>query len=67
MKTPAASHSSLRSGLRCIVDAAGKEQVVALFDAMSGSSEASFPFDLLADLVPALQSCGVDLIEQTGG
>ena len=52
------------SDLRCIVDAAGKEQIVALFDAMSSSAEESFPFDLLADLVSALQSCGVDLIEQ---
>ena len=52
------------SDLRCIVDAAGKEQIVALFDAMSSSAEESFPFDLLADLVSALQSCGVDLVEQ---
>ena len=53
------------SDLRCIVDAAGKEQIVALFDAMSSSAEESFPFDLLAELVPALQSCSVDLVEQT--
>ena len=55
------------SNLRCTVDAAGKEQLVALFDTMSSSAGASFTFYLLADLVPALQSCGVDLVEQTGG
>ena len=55
------------SDLRCTVDAAGKEQLVALFDTMSSSAGASFTFYLLADLVPALQSCGVDLVEQTGG
>ena len=47
------------SQLRCMVDAAGKEKLVALFTAPSNSS--ALPLvELFTELLPAIRICGVD-------
>ena len=54
------------SDLGCLVDAAGKEKVIALFIALNDPTAAGPPFDLLTQLLPAMQTCQVDLSASAG-
>ena len=52
------------SQLRCIVDAAGKEKLVTLFNAMGGPLDDLFP--LVTEINPTLETCGVDIFASAG-
>ena len=54
------------SQLQCIVDAAGREKLIALFDALNDPTAGGPPFDLLTELLPAMQTCGVDIFASAG-
>ena len=54
------------SDLGCLVDAAGKEKLSALFIALNDPTAAGPPFDLLTQLLPAMQTCQVDLSASAG-
>ena len=54
------------SQLQCIVDAAGREKLIALFDALNDPTADGPPFDLLTGLLPAMQTCGVDIFASAG-